>query len=154
MKGLNFLKVSIGLLLLAAVGCSEAPTAADEQVKSQADPTLTAEKQGLTVAEQVEKLSQLDKEIRSMAGTAVAQSAQQCRVVAVGSRPCGGPEYYLAYSVSSVDETQLLALVTEYSEMRQGFDAQQGIVGTCEVIPEPKLVFIDGYCRALPAATY
>ena len=154
MKLLNFFKMGICLVLLPAMGCSEAPAVADEEMKSQADPTLVAERQTLTVAEQVEYLSQLDKEIRSMAGTAAAQSAQQCRVVAVGSRPCGGPEYYLAYSVSSLDETQLLTLVAEYTAMRQAFDVEQEIVGTCEVIPEPKLVFIDGYCRALPAVTY
>lgn len=139
-------------LLAALIGCSEPP--AETGTSTEVDlAAAMVDGANATLAEQASQLAEMDKMIRSMVGTAQASSYQQCRLLAVGSRPCGGPEYYIAYSTESVDEATLLKLAEDYAELKQAVDAEQNIVGTCEVIPEPKLVYVDGYCRAAPAST-
>ena len=145
-------KLTAVALLAALVGCSEPPAETGTQTEVDLD-TAMVDGATATLAEQASQLAEMDKMIRSMVGTAQASSYQQCRLLAVGSRSCGGPEYYIAYSTESVDEATLLKLAEDYAELKQAVDAEQNIVGTCEVLPEPKLVYVDGFCRAAPAST-
>lgn len=106
-----------------------------------------------TAAEQAEALRMLNLELRGYVGVPYATSLSQCRMVEVGSRPCGGPDYYLPYSIANTDEGEVVAMARRYSDLKRQFDQQQQLMGTCEVIPAPKLTYVGGQCIGLPYAT-
>lgn len=62
---------------------------------------------------------------------------QQCKVLAVGSRPCGGPEQYLPYSVLQTD-SKLLAITNDrYRKIKQEQQLRLGLLGSCQRLTEP-----------------
>lgn len=98
------------------------------------------------------QMAGLDQQIRSMIGMAYADSLEQCRLAEVGHRPCGGPQYYMAYSTSTVDENVLEKLIAEHRKLQISYQEQHDVVGTCEVIPRPVLALEGGRCIASPTA--
>lgn len=98
------------------------------------------------------RLAGLDQQIRSMIGMAYADSVEQCRLAEVGRRPCGGPDYYMAYSTAAVDESALLELIADHRKLQNSYQQQNDIVGTCEVIPKPVLTLQGGRCIASATA--
>ncbi|KFZ31379.1 hypothetical protein IDSA_01265 [Pseudidiomarina salinarum] len=103
-----------------------------------------------TVEEKTAALRELDMDIRDLVGVPYADDLSQCRLIAVGSRPCGGPEYYLPYSTKSVDPDVIEPLVNSYTELQSWFHEEHQVMGTCEVVPEPNLTINDGICIATP----
>jgi len=62
---------------------------------------------------------------------------QQCRVLAVGSRPCGGPEQFLAYSSTQTD-SKLLAITNDrYRKIKQEQQLRLGLLSNCQMLTEP-----------------
>ncbi|RUO74442.1 hypothetical protein CWI80_03630 [Pseudidiomarina sediminum] len=132
MKGLL-----VASMTLALAGCSGAEMAPRNTPEAQPQVVATA----ATVAE-------LDQQIRSMVGMAYAEDFAQCRLAEVGHRPCGGPQYFIAYSTASVDEKTLLSLIDEHRQLQQDYQQKHGVVGTCEVLQRPSLAYVDGRCVA------
>ena len=85
--------------------------------------------------------------IVSLIGPAACTGATQCRTIGVGERPCGGPENYLAWSVTSIDPAALRLLVERYREERQAANARSGEQSTCNILPDPGAVCVAGQCR-------
>lgn len=106
-----------------------------------------------TMEQQAEALRMLNLELRSYAGVPYAGGLSQCRLAEVGARPCGGPDYYLPYSVAEVDESVVVSMAQRYSDLKRRFNEQHQQMGTCEVISKPKLSFAGGQCIGLPTAT-
>src|SRR4051812_43410739 len=52
--------------------------------------------------------------IHALVGTPSCTDDSQCRSLAIGARPCGGPESYLAYSTARTSEAELRALGAIY----------------------------------------
>lgn len=98
------------------------------------------------------RMAGLDQQIRSMIGMAYADNLEQCRLAEVGHRPCGGPQYYMAYSTTALDEDALLELIAEHRALQTKFQQENDIVGTCEVLPRPQLTLQGGRCIASPTA--
>lgn len=106
-----------------------------------------------TIEDKTAALRELDMDIRELVGVPYADNLSQCRLLEVGSRPCGGPEYYMAYSTKNTDPDVIRPLVDSYSELQSWFHQEHDIMGTCEVIPEPNLTISNGICVAQPAET-
>ncbi|MFC0444282.1 hypothetical protein ACFOD1_03105 [Pseudidiomarina halophila] len=98
------------------------------------------------------RIAGLDQQIRSMIGMAYADNLEQCRLAEIGHRPCGGPQYYMAYSTTALDEEALLELIAEHRALQTRFQQENDIVGTCEVLPRPQLTLQGGRCVASPTA--
>lgn len=106
-----------------------------------------------TMDQHAEGLRMLNLELRSYVGVPYASGLSQCRMVEVGARPCGGPDYYLPYSVAEVDESVVASMAQRYSDLKRRFNEQHQQMGTCEVLPVPKLSFAGGQCIGLPTVT-
>lgn len=100
------------------------------------------------VGDKAMKSTEVYQQIRSIVGEAKASNAGFCRKVALGHRPCGGPESYLVYSAEGIDEAKLLQLIAQYGSLRQAENVASGMMSTCEVIPEPSIEWVGGYCKA------
>ena len=122
-------------LALSISACSAGPAAPSSAPVAPSTSTSTA-----TAAQRIE----------SAIGTAACDNPGQCRTLAVGSKACGGPERYLAYSTKQTDVAQLQALAAEVAAQRRAEDAQAGRMSTCSVTPDPGATCQAGRCVLQP----
>ena len=90
----------------------------------------------------------LRAEIVKEIGNAPCANLVHCRRLALGVRPCGGPDEYLAYSSVTGDKTQLENKALEYALLQEDLHRARGTVGACVMLPLPRLVCLDNRCRA------
>ncbi|NMH89220.1 hypothetical protein [Flavivirga algicola] len=106
------------IILLVATGCSsnnnDAPTYENE----------------------LAELSLLKAEIEALANTSVCDGTTECKFIALGSKPCGGPWSYLTYT-TSIDVEQLEAAVKDYNQKEAAFNIKWSIDSDCEFTLRP-----------------
>ncbi|PWT74449.1 MAG: hypothetical protein C5B46_04050 [Proteobacteria bacterium] len=103
-----------------------------------------------TAGSDEEALARLRAQITELIGQPTCSNLVHCRVLALGTKPCGGPAEYLAYSSITSNRELLEAKAYEYSFLDQEVNAKRGVVGTCEVLREPHVLCIDRRCRLAP----
>ncbi|GIZ52782.1 hypothetical protein [Noviherbaspirillum aridicola] len=81
-------------------------------------------------------------------GDASAQRPEQCRVLPLGARACGGPQAYLVYSTARADERRLQELARQYTEAEQKYNRIAGTMSTCSHIEPPQVRLQHGRCTA------
>ncbi|HQC97782.1 MAG TPA: hypothetical protein PK306_18935 [Aquabacterium sp.] len=113
-------------LLVGATACPAAP-GAEETASRQAEAEL---------------LAAIDAEVGQAACTADAQ----CRSLAIGARACGGPERWMAWSVTTSRGERLDLLAGKLSALVQARHARSGLMSTCVVIPDPGALCQSGRC--------
>ncbi len=82
-------------------------------------------------------------------GTPECEWEMDCRVIGVGSKPCGGPWHYLVYSASTLDESVLFDLVAEHAAFEDYMNRKYHYISTCDVPPVPETECVGGVCRAV-----
>jgi hypothetical protein len=88
--------------------------------------------------------------IHGLVGTPSCTSDAQCHSMALGSKPCGGAESYLAWSSATTSETELRALADSYKAERQA--ANKGRMSDCRALVDPGAVCRAGTCQPGEAA--
>jgi hypothetical protein len=88
-------------------------------------------------------LEELGEEIKKELGV---PKASQCKLIALGSKPCGGPRSYEVYSTETTNESRLKRLVTRYNELEKKLNAEQKILSNCEFVQQPEVTLSQGMC--------
>ena len=96
-----------------------------------------------------ERLKELGRIIEQEIGTPAANEPSQCKLIAFGSKPCGGPARYLVYSTAKTNETRLKQLVDEFNQLAKKINEERKILSDCMFVSEPKVELVDGVCRIL-----
>lgn len=94
--------------------------------------------------------SALVAKIRAEIGDAACDGPQQCRTIAVGAKPCGGPEGYLAWSSKRTDEQRLKSLVERHAAARKEENERSGMLSTCVFETDPGATCQAGRCTLGP----
>ena len=81
-------------------------------------------------------LAALANNIEELASTSVCSEAVECKSIAFGSKPCGGPWRYLIYS-TSIDTNQLETWVEDYNQKEAAFNTKWGVFSDCSVASPP-----------------
>lgn len=84
--------------------------------------------------------------MRALIGAGACSDTTQCKTVALGARPCGGPEGYLAYSSAATATAPLQALAARYAQQRRAEAAKSGELSTCQFMPDPGAQCRTGTC--------
>ncbi len=79
-------------------------------------------------------------------GDAACDSSAQCKTVPVGSKACGGPEGYLAYSTKRSDSAKVARLAAEDAAQRKQDDQRSGMVSNCMMLMDPGATCSAGRC--------
>lgn len=95
-------------------------------------------------------LEKMEAEIDSLIGDAACADAQDCRAIAFGDKPCGGPWSYKVYSVTSVDTLELAGLVDAYFEFNQTLNERHGWMSDCMFVMPPNIDCVEGKAVAVP----
>lgn len=99
-----------------------------------------------------EDAADLLQRLRVMEAGATCKSQADCRTLPIGARLCGGPAAWLAMSSAQMDEARPLAeRLTALNKASNAVRAASGENSTCQVVPEPAVGCVAGYCRILPS---
>ncbi|HWA14189.1 MAG TPA: hypothetical protein VHA15_13940 [Burkholderiales bacterium] len=101
---------------------------------------------GLAQADPAAELAKLRAEIDGLVGQGRCMNLVQCRVVPLGSTPCGGPAEYLAYSWISTDKAALETKIAEYGFLLEDVQGRPAAAGACVVPPEPVAACVNNRC--------
>lgn len=123
------------LILLACVTCVACAATSSAPVKPKAATT------GDTLAK-----------IRALIGDASCTDGSQCHTLALGARPCGGPQAYLPWSSATTDGAALAVLGEQFRQERQAAIAASGEMSDCRFLPDPGAVCRAGTCQLNPVS--
>lgn len=84
-------------------------------------------------------LAEYKASIESFAAESVCGDEFECRFIAFGSKPCGGPWGYLVYT-TSIDTTQLVTFVNDYNQLEANYNLVCSAVSDCSA-PQPPIGF-------------
>ena len=95
------------------------------------------------------QLKVLRAEIVQLIGAAPCINLVHCRVVALGTRACGGAAEYLAYSnlAGQSKREAIEAKAYEYTFLYEDLQRAAKQVGACQVLSQPRPACVDGRCR-------
>ena len=92
------------------------------------------------------RLKELGRIIEREIGTPAGTEPSQCKVIAYGSKPCGGPARYLVYSTAKTDESPLKELVSEFNQLAKKINQEGNIISDCMFVAEPEVKLTNGIC--------
>lgn len=81
--------------------------------------------------------SRLLRDVMREIGDAACDSDAQCHTVAIGAKPCGGPDAYLAWSNKVSNAGALADLAARYRAAREADNARSGLRSDCAFVPDP-----------------
>lgn len=135
------------LVLLSLLACAACTTRADAPAASPVTPQ--AAQPAASAPPSTNTLAQ----ITGLIGKAACTSDQQCQVLPVGARPCGGPASYLAWSTAATSGADLQALADRYRSEQQAGNARSGMVSDCRAIAPPAAACRAGACQLIDAVS-
>ncbi|TXE08528.1 hypothetical protein ES711_08470 [Gelidibacter salicanalis] len=91
----------------------------------------------MTCEEMRDNLNEMKTTIQNLADTSVCNAAFECRSIALGSKPCGGPWGYLVYS-TSIDTLKLSNLVATYNQQEKLMNTECGLISDCSFVSPPQ----------------
>ncbi|MBU1438598.1 MAG: hypothetical protein KJ930_10425 [Gammaproteobacteria bacterium] len=80
---------------------------------------------------------QLYQRMQRLTADKSCKETNECKVLAVGKRPCGGPEQFLVYSATSTDEKLLAITNDRYTKLKAQQQQRLGMQSTCQMLPTP-----------------
>ena len=96
-----------------------------------------------------EQLTKMEAEIDGLIGEATCTDARDCRSIAFGDKPCGGPWSYKVYSVTGVDTLQVAGMVDAYNKFNTVLNNRYGWMSDCMVVMPPNIDCMEGRCVAI-----
>lgn len=100
-------------------------------------------------AADIAQLAAMEAEIDALIGDAACPGGADCRAVAFGAKPCGGPWKYKVYAAAKVDTVALLRLIEDYNATNARLNEAWGWVSDCAFVSEPAVDCVEGRCRAV-----
>lgn len=142
-----------------AAGTGEArvaPAPLVEAIDPQRDPikATQARKQLMSQIEQVADVNELRREVLALIADKSADNVQQCLVLPLGHKPCGGPAEYVAVSTKGKDQAALLKKLEAYNQAAEAENLRLGLMSDCAVVPKPQVQLVNGQCTLVNEATY
>lgn len=93
-------------------------------------------------------------QIQQAASIEGCTSSADCGLLPIGSKPCGGPEAYMPYSKTNSDVAALEKMGKRYEEMREQYNKDNQMMGTCQVTPKPNVSCVRNQCVASKQSTH
>ncbi|MFG6685443.1 hypothetical protein ACGK9U_02585 [Mariniflexile sp. HNIBRBA6329] len=79
------------------------------------------------------------KAIEDLAATSVCNDTYECKFIALGSKPCGGPWGYVVYS-TSIDTEKLKKMVETHNKNEADYNKKWGAASDCMFVTPPTSV--------------
>lgn len=126
----------LSLLVLSLTGCATVPADKDK-LATQLDGPL---------AQLQLDTRQLQLRLERLTENKGCEQDNQCKVIGVGARPCGGPDQYLLYSTLHTDEKMLSYTNDRYQKLKKQQNEKLGLMSTCQMLMPPVSACIENKC--------
>ena len=93
-----------------------------------------------------DSLAQLRALVTEVVGDSTCTRDAQCKTIAFGSKPCGGPWSYLVYSTATTDSARLDAVVQRYNAYEDSLNRAEGRFSDCMLVQQPPVACQQGRC--------
>ncbi len=97
----------------------------------------------------VAQLQAKEKAIDALIGDAPCKGGEDCRTIAFGAKPCGGPWQYKIFNAAEVDTVELKRLVKDYDEFNAVLNDRWGWMSDCAYVTPPEVGCVEGRCQAV-----
>ena len=140
------------ILLLACAACSTARDDARPTSPAVLPIVHAAERLGNSAAPSVASATSADTlaAIQVALGDAACDRPQQCHSIAIGAKPCGGPDGYLAWSSKRTDEPTLRSLIARHALARKQENLRNDMLSTCVFEVDPGVTCQAARCTLRP----
>lgn len=128
--------LTLSVLVLSLAGCETVPADKDSLATQLDGPLAQLQLDTRQLQLRLERLTE-NKE---------CQQDNQCKVIGVGARPCGGPDQYLLYSTLHTDEKMLSYTNDRYQKLKKQQNEKLGLMSTCQVLMPPVSACIENKC--------
>jgi endo-alpha-1,4-polygalactosaminidase (GH114 family) len=89
-----------------------------------------------TQEQDAQSLEKMRVEILSLSTSNQCENAADWAFTSIGSKACGGPTGFIAYSLK-LKTTEFLDKIEKYTNYQKEFNTKWGIISTCDVPPYP-----------------
>ena len=89
-----------------------------------------------------ELMAELLEEIQGLSMQVECTDAENWSWTAYGSKACGGPVGYIAYS-QGIDTNYFLELIEYHAEQQDLFNQKWGIISTCDIPIQPSGIYCE-----------
>lgn len=86
-------------------------------------------------------LDALQTEIEGLIAGETCRNPEEWRISPIGSKPCGGPAYYIAYPIKL--ENDILPKIKEYTLQQSAFNKKYHLMSDCAIAKIPQRVGCD-----------
>jgi len=157
-----FKAISILGLTLPLLACMQsqvigeeriAPKPLIEQIDPQMDPVRAMQAHRQQQAVELADPAVLRAEVMRLIRDTAADNVQQCLVLPLGHKPCGGPAEYVAVSIKGKDEGSLLQKISAYNQAAEADNLRKGLMSNCAVEDKPAVQLVNGKCVLVSAVT-
>ena len=93
------------------------------------------------------KMSQLDKEVKTLVGSASCTSNKQCHTIGYGDKPCGGFMSFQVYSEQNTNVTLLMSKVAQYNQLSKQWNRDNDAISNCMMLMPPELTCRNQTCQ-------
>ncbi len=90
----------------------------------------------------LDELEELYAEIKSLASSQTCTNSSDWDFVALGSKPCGGPWEYIAYS-NKIDVPDFLDKVKQYNQLQEEYNIEYNAYSDCMYVVAPNDVVCE-----------
>lgn len=92
---------------------------------------------------------QLYQRMQKLTSDKSCNTDQQCQVIGIGSRPCGGPEQFLLFSTQQTDQKMLTITNDRYTKIRKDQQERLGMRSICQQLVAPAAACRQNQCVML-----
>lgn len=100
-------------------------------------------------ADDIAMLEAMEREIDALIGDAACTGGADCRAVAFGAKPCGGPWTYKVFSAAEVDTTELWRRIAAYNNYNARLNETWNWASDCAFVTEPAVGCVEGSCQVV-----
>lgn len=92
---------------------------------------------------------QLYQRLQKLTNDKSCQQDQECKVLGIGARACGGPDQFIVYSENHTDGKMLAITSERYAKLKKEKQSRLGVAGTCQVLETPLAACQSNKCVIL-----
>lgn len=144
------------LLPLSLTACLET-TSADAEQTTKNEPNGVPQTTHNEHKQEHSKVSIADikvakAELNTLIASTQCDTSAQCKVVAVGSRACGGPSDFAVYSTKTSNAAAVFAQSKKITSLESSYNAQNDIMSICQHLTTPSTQCIKNKCVKLESS--
>ncbi len=103
---------------------------------------------GATGSAGKQRVERLEREARALANPKGCEKVEECELVGLGLKSCGGPRTHVAYCSRTTDGAALKARLQALEEAERAWQREDSQASNCGLTRVPRLRWEGGECRA------